>query len=162
QVIELIDDLVVHRPAVLRMRVQQEGDRRIRRLAVVIAAFEPPFGPGNNHIRHVAGPMSTRNDRQFSGLARGSKAGCEALRLTPPGHSLFGLATAGNGSLVFLTRGAGPGVEQAGYLGAKPFMFKRLIDDIDAIRARDPAARSRLEVFFAYPGFHAVRWHRLA
>ena len=47
-------------------------------------------------------------------------------------------------------------------MGAKPFMFKRMIADIDGIRARDPAARSRLEVFFAYPGFHAVRWHRLA
>ncbi|NJM93128.1 MAG: serine acetyltransferase, partial [Rhodospirillaceae bacterium] len=41
-------------------------------------------------------------------------------------------------------------------------MFKRMIADIDGIRARDPAARSRIEVFFAYPGFHAVRWHRLA
>jgi serine O-acetyltransferase len=47
-------------------------------------------------------------------------------------------------------------------MGAKPFMFKRMIEDIDAIRARDPAARSRFEVFIAYPGFHAVRWHRLA
>ena len=47
-------------------------------------------------------------------------------------------------------------------MGAKPFMFKRMIADIDGIRARDPAARSRLEVFFTYPGFHAVRWHRLA
>jgi serine O-acetyltransferase len=47
-------------------------------------------------------------------------------------------------------------------MGAKPFMFKRMIADIDAIRARDPAARSRIEVFFTYPGFHAVRWHRLA
>jgi len=41
-------------------------------------------------------------------------------------------------------------------------MFKRLIEDIDAIRARDPAARSRLEVILAYPGLHAVRFHRLA
>ncbi|MGH7005772.1 MAG: serine O-acetyltransferase, partial [Alphaproteobacteria bacterium] len=41
-------------------------------------------------------------------------------------------------------------------------MFKRLIEDIDGIRARDPAARSRLEVLLTYPGLHAVRFHRLA
>jgi serine O-acetyltransferase len=34
--------------------------------------------------------------------------------------------------------------------------------DIDAIRERDPAARSALEVIFAYPGFHARELHRLA
>jgi len=38
-------------------------------------------------------------------------------------------------------------------------MFKNLIDEIDAILLRDPAARSRLDVVFAYPGFHAVRIH---
>jgi serine O-acetyltransferase len=70
----------------------------------------------------------------------------------------------GNGSLLLRlsARGARRGLGQAGDMGAKPFMFKRLIEDIDAIRARDPAARSRFEVFLAYPGFHAVRWHRLA
>ena len=34
--------------------------------------------------------------------------------------------------------------------------------DIDAIRERDPAARSALEVVFAYPGFHAREVHRLS
>ena len=34
--------------------------------------------------------------------------------------------------------------------------------DIDAIRERDPAARSALEVVTAYPGFHARQMHRLA
>jgi len=38
----------------------------------------------------------------------------------------------------------------------------RLRDDIDAIIARDPAARSRLEVALCYPGFYAVLIHRLA
>lgn len=41
-------------------------------------------------------------------------------------------------------------------------MFKNLLEEIDAILARDPAARSRLEVILAYPGFHAVRLHRLS
>jgi serine O-acetyltransferase len=40
--------------------------------------------------------------------------------------------------------------------------FKSLREDIDSMMARDPAARSRLEVVLAYPSFHAVLWHRLA
>ena len=43
-----------------------------------------------------------------------------------------------------------------------PAMFKNLREEIDSIIARDPAARSRLEVALAYPGFHAVLLHRLA
>jgi serine O-acetyltransferase len=41
-------------------------------------------------------------------------------------------------------------------------MIKRLIEHIDSICERDPAARSRLEVLFCYPGLHAVIWHRMA
>jgi len=41
-------------------------------------------------------------------------------------------------------------------------MFKRIINDIDSVFARDPAARSRLEVFLCYPGMHALLFHRLA
>jgi len=40
--------------------------------------------------------------------------------------------------------------------------FKSLRDQIDSMMARDPAARSRLEVVLAYPCFHAVVLHRLA
>ncbi len=40
--------------------------------------------------------------------------------------------------------------------------YKTLKEDIEAIRARDPAARSRLEVVFCYPGLHAVMFYRLA
>jgi serine O-acetyltransferase len=40
--------------------------------------------------------------------------------------------------------------------------FKHLKEDIGAIMDRDPAARSRREVVFCYPGFHAVLLHRLA
>jgi serine O-acetyltransferase len=41
-------------------------------------------------------------------------------------------------------------------------IFKRVRADIEAILARDPAARSRLEVVLCYPGFHAVVFHRVA
>ncbi len=34
--------------------------------------------------------------------------------------------------------------------------------DIKAAQERDPAARGFWEVFFCYPGLHAVWWHRLA
>lgn len=41
-------------------------------------------------------------------------------------------------------------------------MFAKLTDDIDGMMARDPAARSRLEVFLCYPGLHAILLHRPA
>src|SRR5215472_17229010 len=40
--------------------------------------------------------------------------------------------------------------------------WENLRDEIDATLARDPAARSRLEVALCYPGFHALLFHRLA
>lgn len=41
-------------------------------------------------------------------------------------------------------------------------MFDTLRSDMRCIRDRDPAARSNFEVLFCYPGFRAVRNHRLA
>ena len=41
-------------------------------------------------------------------------------------------------------------------------VFKNLIYDLDSIKRRDPAARSRLEVFLLYSGFHAVIHYRIA
>jgi len=40
--------------------------------------------------------------------------------------------------------------------------FKAIRSDLDAVLARDPAARSLLEVALCYPGFHAVMLHRIA
>ncbi len=41
-------------------------------------------------------------------------------------------------------------------------MFQTLKDDLNAVMERDPAARSKAEVFFLYSGFKAVRAHRRA
>lgn len=41
-------------------------------------------------------------------------------------------------------------------------MFKTLREEISGIMARDPAARSALEVVTCYPGFHAIVAHRIA
>ncbi len=41
-------------------------------------------------------------------------------------------------------------------------MFKTLRENIQTVFARDPAARSVLEVIFCYPGLHALWFHRLA
>ena len=41
-------------------------------------------------------------------------------------------------------------------------MFDRTREDIAAVRERDPAARSAIEIFFLYPGVKAVRMHRRA
>jgi serine O-acetyltransferase len=41
-------------------------------------------------------------------------------------------------------------------------IFKQFREDIDTVMARDPAARSRLEVALCYPGLHALVFHRMA
>ena len=41
-------------------------------------------------------------------------------------------------------------------------MFQSIRNDIHVIFERDPAARSVLEIFLCYPGFHAVRFHHAA
>ncbi len=41
-------------------------------------------------------------------------------------------------------------------------MFKGLLSDARAIASRDPAAKSTLEVFLLYPGFHALIYHRIS
>ena len=38
----------------------------------------------------------------------------------------------------------------------------KLGDLLEAYQRRDPAARSKLEVFLLYPGVHAVLYHRIA
>jgi len=43
-----------------------------------------------------------------------------------------------------------------------PQMLERVREDIDNILAKDPAARSALDVWLSYPGFHAIRLHRIA
>ena len=40
--------------------------------------------------------------------------------------------------------------------------MKRLREDIACVQARDPAARSAIEVFLLYPGLKAIRAHRKA
>lgn len=40
--------------------------------------------------------------------------------------------------------------------------FERLREDINTVFARDPAARSTLEIVFCYPGLHAIWFHRIA
>jgi serine O-acetyltransferase len=41
-------------------------------------------------------------------------------------------------------------------------VFDNIRRDIEAAMGRDPAARSRLEVLFCYPGVHALAFHRVA
>ena len=40
-------------------------------------------------------------------------------------------------------------------------MFKKLRNEIQVIKEKDPALRSTIEVFFCYPGFYAIVFHRL-
>lgn len=41
-------------------------------------------------------------------------------------------------------------------------LFERIREDIQAVKDRDPAARSSLEIFFLYPGVKALRMYRRA
>ena len=41
-------------------------------------------------------------------------------------------------------------------------MFRAIKDQIDTIFREDPAAKSVIEIFTCYPGFHAILLHRLA
>lgn len=41
-------------------------------------------------------------------------------------------------------------------------MFKRLIEDIQTVKERDPAASGFLEILLLYPGLKAIRSHRIA
>ena len=41
------------------------------------------------------------------------------------------------------------------------FGLTRLGETLRAYQARDPAARSRLEIFLLYPGVHALIYHRI-
>ena len=41
-------------------------------------------------------------------------------------------------------------------------MFNSIREDIASVFDRDPAARSTWEVITCYPGFHALRIHRIA
>ena len=41
-------------------------------------------------------------------------------------------------------------------------MFKRLKSEIQVIKEKDPAMRSTIEVFFCYPGFYAIIFHRIS
>lgn len=41
-------------------------------------------------------------------------------------------------------------------------MFERIQEDIEMVLLRDPAARSKLEIIFTYPGLHALWFYRIA
>jgi serine O-acetyltransferase len=41
-------------------------------------------------------------------------------------------------------------------------MFRTIKEQVDTIFREDPAAKSVIEIFFCYPGFHAILLHRLA
>jgi serine O-acetyltransferase len=48
------------------------------------------------------------------------------------------------------------------WLKSVPGVLARASEDVSAIMANDPAARSRAETLFVYPGLHALWMHRLA
>ena len=70
--------------------------------------------------------------------------------------------------MVVVPRGSSRGT---GYLSGARERFRRAFDwpmvaamreDIETARLKDPAARSNAEVFWLYPGVHAIWWYRVA
>ncbi len=55
-----------------------------------------------------------------------------------------------------------PGVRGRSPCKGGEIMFKSLIETLEAYQRRDPAARSKLEIFLLYQGVHATLYHRLA
>ena len=51
-IVHLVDDLMVHRPAELRVRMQDDGDRGVLLACRVVAAFEPTRGAGEDDFGH--------------------------------------------------------------------------------------------------------------
>jgi len=41
-------------------------------------------------------------------------------------------------------------------------MIKQILEDIDTAKAKDPAARNRVEIALTYPGVHALWGHRIS
>jgi len=41
-------------------------------------------------------------------------------------------------------------------------MFRAIQEQLDTVFRGDPAAKSRIEIIFCYPGFHAILLHRMA
>jgi hypothetical protein len=59
--VQVVDDLVVHRAAELRVRMQHDGDGRVAVLLRVVAAFEPAFGAGKITSGIGASPLRPRD-----------------------------------------------------------------------------------------------------
>ena len=83
-VVRIVDDLVVHRPAELRMRVQNHGDRRAPLLGGMETAFQPTGGTVEEDFwhadsKHLSGGPGVRRlllpvCRGRRGLRRGRRA----------------------------------------------------------------------------------------
>ncbi len=94
--------------------------------------------PGSSEAERkqlLSTPRRQRRVKAYSRKTRVEKAACRSLK--------------GEGACFFHSKGEND-------------MFDALKKELDAVLARDPAAHSRWEVYFCYPGFIAVRRHRRA
>lgn len=92
--------------------------------------------------------------------------GCVSALVGPfgrPGSSAVGLSNKPEWNRGFLKKQSPP-VQCTGvfYFFRGDFMFERIKEDIAAVKERDPAARSSLEIFLLYPGVRAIRMYRRA
>src|SRR3569833_1372520 len=55
---QVVDDLVVHRAAEFRVRMEHDRDRRVRVFAGLVAPLEAAFGPVENYFWHRSFPLA--------------------------------------------------------------------------------------------------------
>ena len=79
--VELVDHLVVHGPTMLRVRVQQQGDRRIGLYILVVAPFQPALRAIHDDFRHGWAPRKDRLSDNYTWLFYTSRCGIAGHKL---------------------------------------------------------------------------------
>jgi serine O-acetyltransferase len=115
---------------------------------------------GRPNVRFRASRLNRRRTAGDNGTKRKKQSGtAKVFRLWPNGpevffysvlYRYFGLAPAATGAAVLCRH------------RRKIMFFKTIREDIAAVKERDPAARTSIEVLLLYSGLHAILYYRLA
>ena len=100
-VVELVDDLMVHRPAELRVRMQNDGDRRVLLPRRMVPGLDPSRRTGKNDFRHCSPPQ----DPTGAHLRTARRVGYASL--VPGPHRRPVLNYSNYANIAFLARNTG-------------------------------------------------------
>src|SRR5947209_10891633 len=74
RIVEVVDDLVVHRAAELRVRVQHDGDRGVLLTSRMVATLDPSTRTGKDNLGHEPPRMTQSSAANTSPTARLTEA----------------------------------------------------------------------------------------